>query len=127
MPWGGIEEKNQKMGTSRARLVYILQVHQPVYDQIKTLMQIAKQKKLWRKHWGRSAFTVKQPESRSPQEKKTHYIQMVQAHRLVQLSMGAAQIRGVVDIDTHLLSASLQMPRINQESQQLHWSGRFLR
>jgi hypothetical protein len=89
------------MGISGARLVYMLQVHQPDYDQIKILLQIAKQKKLWRKHWGRAAFTLKQPESESPQGKKNHYIQMVQAHGLVQLSMGTAQIGGVVNIDSH--------------------------
>jgi hypothetical protein len=79
----------------------MLQVHHPDYDQIKMLLEIVKQKKLWRKHWGRAAFTVEQPESKSPHGKKTHHIQMVQAHKLVQLSMGAAKIGGVVDIDTH--------------------------
>jgi hypothetical protein len=102
MPLEGIEEKKQKMVISRARVVYILLVHQPDYDQIKMLLQIAKQKKLWRKHWG-SAFTVKQPESDSPKGKKTHYIQMIQAHKLVQFRMGAAQIEGVVDIVTHFM------------------------
>ncbi len=101
MPWKDIEEKKQKMGTSGARLVYILHVHQPDYEQIKTLLQIAKQKKLWRNHWGKPAFTIEQPESKSPQGKKTRYIQILQAHRLVQLSMGASQIRGVGDIDNH--------------------------
>jgi hypothetical protein len=38
----------------------MLQVNQPDYEQIKMLLQIAKQKRLWRKHWGKAAFTVEQ-------------------------------------------------------------------
>jgi hypothetical protein len=100
MPWKGTKEKKQKLGTSGARLVYIIQVYQPDYEQVRTLLHIAKQKKIWRKHWGKAAFTVEQPEAESPPGEKTQYIQMVQAHGSVQLSMGAAQIGGVVDINT---------------------------
>ncbi len=52
MPWEGAEEKKQKLGTSGVRLVYMIQVHQPDYKRVRTLLQIAKQKKIWRKHWG---------------------------------------------------------------------------
>ena len=100
MPWEGAEEKKQKLGTSGVRLVYMIQVHQPDYKRVRTLLQIAKQKKIWRKHWGKAAFTVEQPEAESSPGGKTRYSQMVQAHGSVQLSMGAAQIGGVVDINT---------------------------
>jgi hypothetical protein len=45
---------------------------------------------------------VEQPEADSPLGEKTQYIPMVQAHGSVQLSMGAAQIGWVVDINTPL-------------------------
>ncbi len=92
MPWEGTKEKKQKLGTSGAGLVYKIQVYQPDYEQVRTLLHIVKQKKIWRKHWGKTAFRVEQPEAKSPPGEKTRYIQMVQAHGSVQLSMGAAQI-----------------------------------
>ncbi len=46
MPWEDAEEKKKKQGSNNARLVYILQVYQPDYEQIKTLCHIAKQHKL---------------------------------------------------------------------------------
>jgi hypothetical protein len=100
MPWKGTKETKQKLGTSRAHLVYMIQVHQPDYKQVRKHLQIAKCKKIWRKHWGKSAFTLEQPEAESPPGEKTRYIQMVQAYGSVQLSMGAAQIGGVVAINT---------------------------
>jgi hypothetical protein len=75
-------------------------VYQLDYKQVRMLLHIAKQKKIWRRHWGKAAFMVEQPEADSPPGEKTRYIQMVQAHGLVQLSMGAAQSGGVVDINT---------------------------
>jgi hypothetical protein len=100
MPWEGTKERKQKQGTSGERLVYTIQVHQPDYERVRTLLQITKRKKIWRKHWGKAAFTLEQPEAESPPGEKTRYIQMMQAHGSVQLSMGAAQIGGVVDINT---------------------------
>jgi hypothetical protein len=100
MPWEGTKEKKQKLGTSGKRLVYIIQVYLPDYERVRMLLYIAKQKKIWRKHWGKAAFTVEQPETKRPPGKKTQYIQMVQALGTVQLSIGAAQIGGVVDINT---------------------------
>jgi hypothetical protein len=96
-----LKKRNKRW--ERAEQGWYKSYSQPDYDQNKTLLQFAKQKKLWRKHWGRAAFTVEQRESKSPQGKMTHFIQMVQAHGSVQLSMGAAQIGGVVDIDTHFM------------------------
>ncbi len=51
---------------------------------------MAKQRKLWDNQWGNTAFTVEIPELDSQQGEKTQYIQMVQTHSSVQLSLGAA-------------------------------------
>ncbi len=68
---------------------------------MRNLCQIAKQRKLWLQHWGNAAFTVEIPENDSQQGEKTRYIQMVQTHGLVQLSLGAASINGIIDADLH--------------------------
>jgi hypothetical protein len=47
------------------------------------------------------AFTVKIPENDSQQGEKMRYIQMVQTHGSVQLSLGTASINGVVNADLH--------------------------
>ena len=51
-------------------------------------------------HWGNTAFTVEIPELDSQQGEKMRYIQMVQTHGSVQLSLGAAPIYGVIDADS---------------------------
>jgi hypothetical protein len=38
MPWEGLVEKKQKQGTSNACLAYVLNVHQPDYERMKTLL-----------------------------------------------------------------------------------------
>ena len=50
---------------------------------------------------GKYGFTVEIPENRSQQGEKVRYIQMVQTHGLVQLSLGAASINGVINVDTN--------------------------
>ena len=100
MPWEGAEEKRQKQGTNNARLAYVLHVHEPDYARMKTLLSFAKEWKVWHKHWGNTAFTVEIPNERSSQAEKTRYIQMVQTHGSVQLSMGAAMLEGLIDADT---------------------------
>jgi hypothetical protein len=82
-------------------LAYVLQVYQPDYKRMRNLCQIAKQRKLWLQHWGNAAFTVEIPENNSQQGEKTCYIQMVQTHGLVQLSLGAASINRIIDADSH--------------------------
>ncbi len=100
MPWEGAEEKKQTQGTNNARLAYVLHVYQPDYKRMKTLLAYAKEMDLWHKHWGNESFTIELPDEKSPQGVKTKYIQMVQTHRLVQLSMGALSIEGMINIDT---------------------------
>ena len=70
MPWEDAEEKKKKQGGNNARLVYVLQVYQPDYNQISKLCHIAKQRKLWANHWGNTAFTVKIPENNCQQGEK---------------------------------------------------------
>jgi hypothetical protein len=100
MPWEDAEEKKKKQGNNNARLAYVLQVHQPDYNCLKYLCQIAKQCKMWHKQRGNAAFTVEILESKSQQGEKTRYVQMVQTHGLVQLSLGAASINRVIDVDS---------------------------
>ena len=59
MPWEDAEEKKKNQGSNSAQLAYILQVYQPDYERIKTLCQIAKQRKLWLPHWGNKASPLR--------------------------------------------------------------------
>jgi hypothetical protein len=92
MPWEGTEEKKQQ-GTSNARLAYVVHVYQPDYEQMKTLLAYAKEKDVCLKDWGNTAFAIKILDERSSHGVKTKYIQMIQTHGSVQLSMGAASIK----------------------------------
>ena len=91
MPWEDAEEKKKEQ----------LQVYQPDYDQLSKLCHMAKQHKLWANHWGNTAFTVDLPENDSQQSEKLRYIQMVQTHKSVQLSLRATPINGVIDADSN--------------------------
>ena len=99
---GGRRGKEKEEGGNNARLAYVLQVYQPDYDRLSNLCHMAKQRKLCAHHWGNTAFTVEIPELDSQQGKKVRYIQMVQTHGSVQLSLGAASINGVIDADSKL-------------------------
>jgi hypothetical protein len=107
MPWEGAEEKKQKQGTNNACLAYALHVREPDYERMKMLLTYAKDWKVWHKHWGNTAFTVEILMEMSTQAQKTKYIQIIQTHGSVQLSMGAAMLEGLIDADTtitlHLL------------------------
>ncbi len=100
MPWEGAEEKKQKQRTNNARLALTFHVHEPDYARRTTLLAFAKEWKVWHKHWGNTAFTVDIPNERGLQAEKTRYIQMVQTHGSVQLSMGVALLKGLIDADT---------------------------
>jgi hypothetical protein len=100
MPWEGAEEKKQKQDTNNACLAYVLHVHTPDYFRIKALLSHAKDEEIWHKHWGNAAFTVETPDEKDNQGVKTKYIQTVQTYGSVNLSMGAAQIEGKIDINT---------------------------
>jgi hypothetical protein len=67
---------------------------------MKRLLAYANEMDIWHKLWGNAAFTIEISDERSAQGVKTKFIQMVQTHGLVQLSMGAALIDSMIDIDT---------------------------
>jgi hypothetical protein len=100
MPWEGIKEKRQKQRTNNARLAYGLHVHHPVYKRLKSLLAYAKDHNVWDKVWGNTTYTTETPGEKDPIRVKNKYIYMVQAHSLVQLSMGAAAIKGMLNMDT---------------------------
>jgi hypothetical protein len=103
MPWEGGEEKKQKQGTNSAKLAYVFHVYQPDYERMKKLLAYAKEMDIWHKHWGNAAFTIKLPDEKSPQGVKTKYIQRVQTHGSVQLSIGASLIKGMININTSFM------------------------
>jgi hypothetical protein len=81
----------------------VLHVYQPDYERMKKLLPYAKELDIWHKHLGHAAFTIELPDEKSPQGVKTKYIQMVQTHGSVQLSMGAALNEGMIDINTSFM------------------------
>jgi hypothetical protein len=58
---------------------------------------------MWHKDWGNVAFTGEISKNESQQGEKMRYIQMVQTHGLVQLSLRAASINGVIGTDSKFL------------------------
>ncbi len=100
MPWEGIEKKKQKQGTSNSRLAYRLHVHWPNYKRMKYLLVYVKDKNIWHKILGNATYTIETPEKKDPIGVKNKYIQMVQTHRSIQLSMGATMIEGMLEVDT---------------------------
>jgi hypothetical protein len=115
MPWEGIKEKKQKQGTNNARLAYGLHVDHPDYKRLKSLLAYAKDHNVWDKVWGNTTYTIESPGEKDPIGVKGKYTHMVQAHGLVQLSMGAATIKGMLNLDTvfdlHLLPDADGKPR----------------
>jgi hypothetical protein len=67
---------------------------------MKILLAYAKDKNIWHKIWGHLTFTIKIPKDKDSIGVKTKYIQMVETHGSIQLSMGAATIKGMIDVDT---------------------------
>ena len=60
MLWEGAEEKKQKQGTNNARLAFVLHIHQPDYERMKTLLAYAKERDIWHKHWGTGEMQLSQ-------------------------------------------------------------------
>ncbi len=97
MPWEDQEEKKKKkQGSNSSRLAFIFHVHHPEEQHLAILLNRAKYLNLWHKHRGGVAFTVEQPDFTTPVGVKDRYIEMVQSHGAMQLSMGAATISGTV-------------------------------
>jgi hypothetical protein len=64
------------------------------------LLAYAKDKGVWDKVWGKTTYTIKTSAIKDPIGVKNKYIQMVQSHGSIQLSMGAATIKGMLHMDT---------------------------
>jgi hypothetical protein len=74
-------------------------MHQPDHKRMKNLLAYAKEKNIWHKIWKNPTFTIKTPDERESIGVKTKYIQMVQTQGSVQLSIGAATIKGMINVD----------------------------
>jgi hypothetical protein len=92
--------KKQKQGTSNSRHAYGLHVHWLDYKRMKYLLVYRKDKNIWHKIWGNATYTIETPEEKVPIGVKNKYIEMVQTHGYAQLSMGAATIEGVLNVNT---------------------------
>ncbi len=77
-------------------MAFMFHVHRPEEQRLAILLDQAKHLNLWHDHWGGVAFTVQQPNFTTPMGVKDRYIEMVQSHGAMQLSMGAATIPGIV-------------------------------
>jgi hypothetical protein len=97
MPWEDqSEKKKKKQAPNTSQLAFVFHVHRPEEKRLATLLDRAKYRNLWYEHWGGIAFTVEQPDFTTPAGVKDRYIEMVQLHGAMQLSMGAATIPGIV-------------------------------
>ena len=100
MPWETEEEKKKNQGTGGSKQVYLFHVSRKHANRLESLLKKAKEKKVWRKHWGNTAFTVMVPGFSASAEDKTKYHQMINAHGAIQLSLGHAELPGIVDLET---------------------------
>ncbi len=64
------------------------------------MLAYAKDKGAWDNVWGKTTYTIKTPAEKDPIGLKNKYVQMVQSHGSIQLSMGAAMIKGMLGVDT---------------------------
>jgi hypothetical protein len=93
---GSRRKEEEETRFKRSRLGIIFHVHCPKEQRLEILLNRTKYLNLWHEHWGGVAFTVEQPDFTTPAGVKDRYIEMVQSHRAMQLSMGAATIPGIV-------------------------------
>jgi len=97
MPWEDQAEKKKKLqAANSSRLAFVFHVHRPDEQRLAHLLRTTKYRNLWYEHWGGVAFTVEQPGFNTPAGVKDRYIEMVQSHGTMPLSMGAATIPGIV-------------------------------
>jgi hypothetical protein len=96
-------------------------MHHPDYEQLKYLLAYVKDNNNWDKIWSIATYTIETPEEKDSIGVKNKYIQMVQTHGSVQLSMGAAMIKGMLNMDTVFklwLLLDADGKRGNQQKQQ---------
>jgi hypothetical protein len=93
MPWENQAENKKQHTSNNLRLAFVFHVHCPDEQRLATLLYCAKYRNLWYEHWGGVAFTVEQPDFTTPAGVKDRYIEMVQSHGAIQLSMGRQQFQ----------------------------------
>ena len=97
MPWEDqAEKKKRKQGSNNSHLAFVFHVHCPEEQRLATLLDRTKYLSLWHEHWGGVAFAVEQPDFTMPLGVKDRYVEMVQSHGAMQLSMGVATIPVIV-------------------------------
>jgi hypothetical protein len=97
MPWEDQEEKKKKkQGSNNSHLAFVFHIHCPEGQHLATLLNRSKYLNLRHEQWGGVALMVEQPDFTMPAGVKDRYIEMVQSHGAMQLSMGAATIPGIV-------------------------------
>ena len=68
-------------------------------ERLQSLLAAAKDRDIWREIFGKTAFTVNVPDFDTEPSERDRYVQMVQVHRSVQLSLGNAGMPGVTQLD----------------------------
>jgi hypothetical protein len=98
MPWEDqAEKKKKKQSLNNTRLAIVFHVHHPDKKRLEMLLDRDKYLNQWYEHWGGVAFTVEQPDFTTPEGVvKDRYVEMMQSHGTMQLSIGAATIPGIV-------------------------------
>jgi len=100
MPWKSEEDKKRNPSSSQQMMAYIIQVSNKDASKMDGLLREAKEQKVWQKYWGNTAFMVNLPEYDASPETKKKYIQMVNVHAAIQLSIGHATLPKILDLDT---------------------------
>ena len=98
MPWQSEEEKKKSKVPMIAKLTFVIHVSMEDEERTNNLLRELKESKRLHAIWGPTAFTVQVPGYDDQGTAKIRYHQMVQAHTSVQMSLGTAQIPGVVDL-----------------------------
>ena len=80
-------------------MTFAIQVRTSDLERLQKLLEVAKAVDLWRESFGKCAFTVNIPDFDTDLPVRDRYIQMVQVHGSVQLSLGVAGIPGVTQLD----------------------------
>ena len=101
MPWESEEDKKgRSQAVSNSKQAFLFTVSKEDSNRIEKLLRKAKADKVWQEHWGSTAFTVMVPGYNASFESKTKYQQMVNVHGAVQLSIGSANLAGIIDLKT---------------------------
>ena len=101
MPWEKIDKTKERK--PNGRLAFVFQIAREDSPRLVALLDEAKVKNLWGDIFGEAAFTVQMiPTKQSGEDpslagKRAPYVEMVQTHGSVQLSMGAASINGLIN------------------------------